>query len=104
MLIALLGEQAVLSTTLNALSSDQFEVINLAGKKLILVNDTSGEIKDTNMIKAYSGQDTLRGRRIHVQGTDDIVPEGIIFAVGNTPLTTMDTGSAISRRLRVFET
>jgi len=70
LIIALLREHAILSPTLEALSSDQFEIVNLSGKKLVLIHDISGEIKDTHIIKAYSGQGLLRGRKIRVQGTD----------------------------------
>ncbi len=78
--------------------------MNLAGKKLVLVNHTSGEIKDTHIIKAYSEQDILRGRSMHNQEINDIIPAGIILAIGNDLLTTMDTVNAIARRVRIFET
>jgi putative DNA primase/helicase len=104
LLIPLLGEYSVISTTLLALESDHFEVVNLIGKKFILVNDTSGIIKDTHIIKAYSGHDLLRGRSMHRQGTVEVPPEGIIVTVGNDPLNIIDSGNAIGKRLRAFET
>ncbi len=104
LLMPLLGEQSVISTTLQALSSDQFEVINLSGKKLVFINDTPGMITNTHTIKAYSGQDSLRRRAMHTQGTYNVTPESIIVAVGNDPLVTQDVRNAIKRRMRAFET
>jgi hypothetical protein len=41
---------------------------------------------------------------MHRQGIIEVPPESIIVAVGNDPLNTVDSGNAIGRRLRVFET
>lgn len=81
-----------MTTSLNALQSDQFELANLVRKKLILVNDTKGVLNDASIVNAYSGQDSLRGRMMHTQGTNSITPEGIMFFVENTPLEVEDAG------------
>ncbi len=68
LLIALLGDQSRISMTLSALSNDQFEVSNLGGKKIVLINDTNGIMKDPSVLKAYSDGDLLRDRKHPVQG------------------------------------
>lgn len=101
---AVTGIESVITTTLAALQADQFELMNLVGKKLVLVNDTTGILKDASIINAYSGGDSLRGRSMHTQGTNEVIGEGFVFMVGNSHLEVEDTGGAIARRLRVFET
>lgn len=101
---ALTGENSVITTSLTALQSDQFELSNLGGKKLVLISDTSGILNDPSKIKAYSGQDALRGRNMHTQGTYEVIPEGIMLFVGNQPLEVDDSGNAVERRLRTFST
>lgn len=83
---ALLGHQSVLSTTLDALSLDRFEIVNFIGKKLVLINDTNGILKDSSTMKAYSGSDELRGRTMFNVITHNVMPEGIMVVVGNEPL------------------
>ncbi len=43
---------------------------------------------------------------MHTQGITTIVPTGIIVIVGNESITTdgADSGNAIGRRLKIFET
>ncbi len=106
LLRVLVGDSSTISTTLNALSSDQFEANNLKNMKMVLVNDSPGIIKDSSLVKAYSGNDELRGRVIYNQGITSIVPTGIIVIVGNEPITTdgADSGNAVGHRLRIYET
>lgn len=104
LLIALIGEQSGVSTTLNALSNDQYEVVNLVGKKLVLINETSDIMKDLTRVKRYSGLDSFRGRRMNIQGRIEVRPEGVLVGVGNSPLEIQDTGNAMVRRLRSFKT
>lgn len=95
LLIVLIAEQSVVTTTLNALSHDKFEIANLTGKKLVLINDTDGHLKDSTLLNGYSGLNVLRGRRMYVQGTVEFRPKGIILAVSNSPLVAHDTGNAL---------
>jgi phage/plasmid-associated DNA primase len=106
LLKALVGHASVMATTLGAMSGDHFEASNLPGKKLVVIADTNGMLKDSSLIKAYSGGDDLRGRSMHVGTTTNIAPEGIIVIVGNESLTLdrPDFNNGFTRRLRTFET
>lgn len=104
LITALIGQHSVITTTLEALQSDQFELSNLGGKKLVLISDTNAILKDPSKLKAFSGGDALRGRNMHTRGTYEVIPEGVILCVGTQPLETHDSGNAIMRRLRSFET
>ena len=106
LLKALIGTPSIMSTTLDALSSDGFAVINFIGKTLVLINDTSGKLKESSTIKPYNGGDELRGRTMFNAITENILPEGIMFIVGNEPLT-LDKGDyndGMARRLKSYET
>lgn len=101
---ALMGLEGVYTTTLKALNSDPFEVFNLIGRKLVLINDTEKYEADLSVLKAYVGGDSLRGRVMYTQGTTPVRGEGLIWAIGNQPLATRDNTNSVWRRLRAFKT
>ena len=101
---ALIGDEGVYSTSLKALNGDQFEVVNLIGKKLILINDSEKYSEDLGILRAYVGGDTLRGRVMYTQGTVSVRGEGMIWITSNSSLRTRDRGEAIWRRVRPFKT
>lgn len=96
------GEGSTLTTTFRDLSKDKFEGLNLAGKRLICINDTDNYQGDLSVVKAISGGDTIQGRRKHRDGAIDIVPEGILIVTGNQPLQTRDPSGALLRRMRIL--
>lgn len=106
LLKALIGNTSVMSTTLDALSHDKFEIINFLGKKLILVNDSDGSLKNSSTVKAYSGNDELRGRNMFQALTQNIMPEGLMVIVSNNPihLEQKDFNNGLSRRMKTYET
>lgn len=97
------GEGSTLTTTLRDLSQDKFEGLNLAGKRLICINDTDQYHGDLSIIKAISGGDSIQGRTKHKSGATEINPQGLIIITGNQPLQTRDSSGAISRRMRVLK-
>lgn len=100
---ALIGFESVYTTTLKALNSDQFEILNLMGKKLVLISDTPKYEADLSVLKAYVGGDNLRGRVMYTQGTISVRGEGMIWAMGNQALATMDSTNSVWRRVRPFK-
>lgn len=100
----LVGIDSVHTTTLKAMNQDQFEIVNLIGKKLVVINDTEDYIQNMDVVKAYTGNDSLRGRKMYVQDTIEVEAEGIIVATGNSPLNVRDKHSSIHRRVRYFKT
>ena len=100
----LLGENSVHTTTLKALQNDPFEVLNLAGKKLNVINYIDDYIQEMSVVKAYTGNDSLRARVMRQNATVEVRASGFIVAVGNQPLNVKDRGNAIFRRMRPFKT
>lgn len=98
---ALVGDTMALTTTLKDLHNDRFEALNLVGKRLILISDTEYYQGDMSILKAITGGDLVRGRVKYVQGSIEVIPEGLLLITGNQPLGTRDAGGAISRRARV---
>lgn len=97
------GEGSALTTTLRDLSQDKFEGLNVAGKRLICINDTDQYHGDLSIIKAISGGDSIQGRTKHKSGSTEINPQGLVIITGNQPLQTRDPSGAISRRMRVLK-
>ena len=100
----MVGDQGVISTTLKALNTDPFEIVNLVGKKLVLISDSERYSADLNILKAYTGGDPLGGRKMYTQGNFAVTGEGIIVIVANNPLNSRDNSNAIIRRIRTIQT
>ena len=99
---ALVGDDNTDVTSLRALTSDQFEALNLEGKKLILINDSEGYTKHLSPLKAVTGGDSLRGRGMHKQGTKEVRWRGIIIITAKQLLSIRDSSGAIKRRIRPY--
>jgi putative DNA primase/helicase len=102
-LSSLLPSEAVVSTRIRDLNLDKFEVINLSLKSLIVISDVEDYTGDMSIIKAFVGQDVLKGSVKYVQGNFDVIPTGIILVIGNQPFTSdKDSGGALARRALCF--
>lgn len=101
---ALAGREGTITTSLRSLHKDPFELSNLSGKKLILLSDSERYQGDLQIIKQIVGCDSLQGRTKFIQGSQEVIPEGIVTIVTNTPLTSKDNSNALTRRMRVFRT
>jgi len=100
---ALVGDRATLATSLRSLHLDPFEIYNLMGKKLILINDTENYRGDISVLKQLVGGDAMRGRMKFVQGSFNVEAEGMLLILGNHPLGIKDASDAIHRRMRTFK-
>jgi phage/plasmid-associated DNA primase len=101
---ALLPEQVVVTTTLRDLAKDKFEVVNLGNKMLVTLADAEDFTGELSVLKAFVGQDTLKGSRKHVQGTVQITPVGLMMIVANHPFSATRDSGALGRRLWCFMT
>lgn len=100
---ALIGKQGTITTSLKSLHKDNFENMNIVGKKLILISDSEQYSGDLQVLKQLVGGDALQGRIKYIQGAFDIVPEGNVLIVTNHPITSRDTSQALIRRMRTFK-
>lgn len=98
----LVGQDCTITTSLQALHSDPFELINLVGKKLILISDSERFSGDLHILKQIVGGDALKGRLKHIQGAFEVRPEGMVWIITNHPLVSSDTTHAVTRRMRIF--
>lgn len=101
---ALVGKEGTITTSLRSLHNDPFECVNLDGKKLILINDSERYSGDLDILKQIVGCDSLKGRTKYVQGSTEVLPEGIVTIITNNPITSSDNSNALSRRMRSFKT
>ena len=92
---ALVGDATTHTTTLRALNNDQFEAVNIAYKKLLLIGDTESYSRDVSQLKALTGGDPLRGRVMYSNATEDIDLQGTLVMTGNALLETLDSSGAL---------
>ena len=57
--IALVGQENVHTTTLKKLEGEKFETASIAGKRLVLINDSERYAGEVGKLKNLTGQDTL---------------------------------------------
>nr|QYC94343.1 putative phage/plasmid DNA primase [Oedogonium sp. 210] len=100
---ALVGIDGTITTSLKSLHKDNFEIINLIAKKLILISDSEHYSGDLQILKQIVGCDALQGRAKYIQGSFEVRPEGIVLIVTNNPITSRDTSQALVRRMRTFK-
>lgn len=96
--IALVGRQNVHSTTMDTLENNRFEMANVFGKRLLVINDASNWGGKIDNLKALTGQDEVRAERKNVQTTTGFQFKGMVLATSNEQLNTRDTTSGVERR------
>jgi putative DNA primase/helicase len=99
---AIVGKNAVITTSLKVLNNDPFEVTNLADKKLISIVDSTFYKGDIAVLKMISENDSLMGRTKYLQGSFEVKIQGLVLIVSYFPLGSLDTSGAITRRMRLF--
>lgn len=102
---ALVGSNAIASTSLSALSSNQFELINLRGKRLILISDADDcRTGNFSAIKSITGGDLLSGRMKYIQQPCDFYASGWLMIATNNLIFDADESGAMDRRNLRFPT
>ena len=94
----IIGEQNCHSTELKHLENNRFETANLYGKRLITITDSQNYAGDVSVLKAMTGQDTLRYEEKNKQGGQGFKLQGMVIIAANEPIASKDYTSGIARR------
>jgi len=94
----IIGEQNCHSTELKHLENNRFETANLYGKRLITITDSQNYAGDVSVLKAMTGQDTLRYEEKNKQGGQGFKLQAMIVIAANEPIASKDYTSGIARR------
>ena len=98
----LVGKESCITTSLKRLSGDGFELINLVNKKFILIVENENWSEETSVLKSISGNDSLPGRKKHIQGSFEVNVSGVLAIFNNSKFNTRDESGAVQRRLKQF--
>lgn len=98
LLLALLGNDAVHSTTLDQLEKNRFESAKLFGKKLVVITDAERWHGDVSMLKSITGQDPIRFEEKHKQAGASFTYTGMVLIAANQHTESTDYSSGIQRR------
>jgi phage/plasmid-associated DNA primase len=85
------------------LNEDKFELPNLLGKKLIIINDMEIYKGEVPILKQIIGGDSLHGRIKYQQGSQEIHARANVVMVANQPLSIHDPSKAVIRRVRAIK-
>lgn len=99
----LIGKHNTTVTDLRNLEQNRFETANLYGKRLVSVTDTSKYGGSIDVLKAMTGQDSLRLERKHQQQGATFRFGGLVLLASNEALQTTDYTSALERRRLTVE-
>jgi P4 family phage/plasmid primase-like protien len=99
MLTALVGRENTVTTSMKALNSNTFEVVNLNNKRLIFINELEKYVGDYEIFKQMVGGDSLSGRVKYIQGNIEFHSKGIVVVVSNYLMTARDSSNSLRRRM-----
>ena len=99
---ALVGDANTHVATLRAINADQSEAVNLANQKLMPVGDTESCTTHLSQLKALTGGEALRARRVYTQSTGKAYLAGTLIMTGNQLLDIRDSAGAIYRTIRAL--
>jgi putative DNA primase/helicase len=98
LLIALIGPQNTLSTSLKLLETNRFESANLHGKRLVYIADSERYTRNASKLKALTGGDQIRYERKFVQGGNSFRFKGMVLIVANEAIQFNDHTNGTQRR------
>lgn len=98
-IIHMMGQEATLSSTLELLCKNSFEMANLRNKKLLVLNDASNYRGEVSTIKRITGNDLLQARIKYVQEPFDFYNQSILLMSTNNPPFSYDHTGAMTRRM-----
>lgn len=99
----LVGKHNATITDLRNLEQNRFETASLYGKRLVCITDTSKYGGSIDVLKAMTGQDSLRLERKHQQQGATFRFGGLVLLASNEALQTTDYTSALERRRLTVE-
>ena len=99
----LVGKHNATITDLRNLEQNRFETASLYGKRLVCITDASKYGGSVDVLKAMTGQDSLRLERKHQQQGATFRFGGLVLLASNEALQTTDYTSALERRRLTVE-
>ncbi len=96
--IALVGQENVHTTTLHKLEKSKFETASIAGKRLVLINDSERYAGDVTKLKNLTGQDTLPYEVKFKQSSCGFTPDALVIVSTNEVIQSSDYTSGLARR------
>ena len=96
--IALVGVNNTHTTTLKKLEGERFETASIAGKRLVLINDSERYAGSVATLKALTGQDTLPYEVKFKQSTGGFTPTAMVIVAANETIQSNDYTSGLERR------
>ena len=96
--IALVGANNTHTTTLKKLEGARFETASIAGKRLVLINDSERYAGSVSTLKALTGQDTLPYEEKFKQSTGGFTPTAMVIVAANETIQSSDYTSGLERR------
>ncbi len=96
--IALVGANNTHTTTLKKLEGERFETASIAGKRLVLINDSERYAGSVSTLKALTGQDTLPYEVKFKQSTGGFTPTAMVIVAANETIQSSDYTSGLERR------
>lgn len=95
---ALVGIENVHTTTLHKLEKSKFEPASIAGKRLVLINDSEKYASDVSRLKNLTGQDTLPFEKKFKQSKGGFSPSALVIVSTNEVIQSSDYTSGLARR------
>ena len=95
---AMIGKDAVHSTSLKQLEENRFETAKIFGKKLVVINDAEKWHGDVSMLKSITGEDAVRFEQKHKQAGESFTYRGMVIIAANQHTDSNDYSSGIQRR------
>ena len=96
--IALVGQENVHTTTLKKLEGEKFETASIAGKRLVLINDSERYAGEVGKLKNLTGQDTLPYEVKYQQSKGGFNPDALVIVSTNEVIQSSDYTSGLARR------
>jgi putative DNA primase/helicase len=95
---ALVGIENVHTTTLHKLEKSKFEAASIAGKRLVLINDSERYAGEVGKLKNLTGQDTLPYEVKFKQSKGGFSPDALVIVSTNEVIQSSDYTSGLARR------
>jgi putative DNA primase/helicase len=95
---ALIGQENVHTTTLKKLEKEKFETASIAGKRLVLINDSERYAGEVGKLKNLTGQDTLPYEVKFKQSKGGFTPNALVIVSTNEVIQSCDYTSGLARR------
>jgi putative DNA primase/helicase len=95
---ALVGTENVHTTTLHKLEKSKFECASIAGKRLVLINDSERYAADVTKLKNLTGQDVLPYEVKFKQSGGGFHPDALVIVSTNEVIQSSDYTSGLERR------